>query len=237
MKLSEFFTDLSLGELSQLSVGTENSGNIAESEYPKIIRFLQKALTRLYTRFPLRFEEVIIEQVTGRTRYPLDSKYATTNIDNDEVDHYLVDSVDAPFLDNILQIEEVYSELGEIVAVNNRESDQSIFTVDYKTLLIPEEFLGGSALSVTYKANHPVIKNSGIIDADNIELEIHELLLEPLLTMVTAMVFKSTGSPENTQLALQMDVTADMQMSVIESKNLIRKEEFVNERFWRNGWV
>jgi hypothetical protein len=237
MTLSEVFDYLSIGELAQLNIGTGNNGQISEDKYPLFIKYMQLSLSKLYARFPLRYEEIIVEQITGRTSYPLLSKHALSKDSADGTDIFIMDSVSNPFLDNIIQLETITDEFGEEILLNNSVSDKSLFTTDYRTLLIPEDFNDGATLSIVFRADHPKINTSGIIDAENTEVFLPQVLLEPLLTSVTIRALNSMTSAETKQLAMQKEAELEMQLVEIESKNLIRREEFTNIRFWSNGWV
>ena len=60
MKLPDLYRELSYGELSNLALGVEGSGAIAEEHQPRIVQFANEALLKLYSRFILKESTLII---------------------------------------------------------------------------------------------------------------------------------------------------------------------------------
>ena len=61
MKLSDFFTHLSYGVLSQYAIGTSDTGEIDEKQYPRMTALTNLGLTKLHSQLPLRFEQVLLQ--------------------------------------------------------------------------------------------------------------------------------------------------------------------------------
>ena len=53
MILSDYFTELSYGELSNTAMAVDGTGTIEEVHQPKVVRYLNEGLRRLHGRFPL----------------------------------------------------------------------------------------------------------------------------------------------------------------------------------------
>ena len=105
--LQEIFDNLTYGNLSHVSIGNAALGYIEAKDYPKIVSGVNNALTAIHKRFLLRTEEVRIQQQAGQSTYYLRSDYAVSNSANPAVTKYLLDSVAAPFSDNLFKIEKV----------------------------------------------------------------------------------------------------------------------------------
>ena len=54
MLLSDIFEQLTMGEVSQLSLGGTNEGGVLPQDYPKIVPHINLALTEIYKRFNLK---------------------------------------------------------------------------------------------------------------------------------------------------------------------------------------
>ena len=79
MKLIEVFDQLTASELSTLYIGGAEAGQITEANYPTVVKHINLALTALYKRFFLKEGRVDLAMVSGRSVYPIHSKYAVSN--------------------------------------------------------------------------------------------------------------------------------------------------------------
>ena len=71
MNIEDLFTSLSYGELNNLSMSADGSGSIEESKQPQILLYANEGLLRLYGRFLLKENDVLIEMVEHITNYHL----------------------------------------------------------------------------------------------------------------------------------------------------------------------
>ena len=78
MTLQDIFDKLTFGELSQIGVSGNGTG-ISQEDYPKLISHVNLGLTDLYTKFPLREREVVIQQYDEISFYELDITHAQSN--------------------------------------------------------------------------------------------------------------------------------------------------------------
>ena len=79
MKVSELFYRLSVGELSNLSMSNEGSGEIREKDKGKLIVYTNAALKALHKRFVIVTKEVLVETIDHITNYPLKKRYALSS--------------------------------------------------------------------------------------------------------------------------------------------------------------
>jgi len=236
MFLSELFEQLTYGELSQTAIGGLNAVGIGSEHYKQVVAHVNLALTDLHKRFPLRFEEVLVQQYDWIQEYHLKAQYAETNTDSTEEVKYLIDSVYEPFKNNVLKIEQVFSEIGEERPINDTSKQWSVFTPKPKTVLIPynDEH---NTFSVIYRANHPKIIVDDDFDPENVELDIVDALIAPICIYVAGRIVGNMGSTDNLNASSHYQSRYELALLEVEKHDLIPKDTLYNDRLEKNGWV
>lgn len=153
MKVSDAFTELAYGELHGNALAM--NGEIVEKDFYKVMHFLQMGLTALYTRFPLLTKDLTVIQQSWLTQYPLRKEHAVT--DPTPGVKFILDSRLDPFLGDVLRIEEVVDEEGDVLELNSTDYDKVALTPAMDVLEIPNPS-ATNALFVTYRANHPLLE-------------------------------------------------------------------------------
>jgi hypothetical protein len=164
MKVSELFRRLSYGELSNLAISGEGSGHLQVDKHPQIIQYTNDGLLLLYSRFVLRKQHLVIEQLPHITSYRLKKRYAESNTESDAPFKYIKDSADDPFEDDVIKILEVHDDCGNPFPLNDKNRPGSLFTPDPDTLQVPNPQGGwdlGIPLGVIYQARHPKLLDQG----------------------------------------------------------------------------
>lgn len=237
MKLSEVFNYLESGELGNIALGVPDVdsviGEIRPEHWPKLIAHTNLALTALYTRFWLSSKEEIIQLFPHIQQYWLDRKYAQTNTLSPESYRYIMDSVFMPFQDDVLKIEEIHNEGGEIVYLNDLTQPWSVFTPTYNSIQIPYPMWCNS-LVIHYRANHPQIP----LDTDKpnqVELQIPHGFLEPLLFYIAHRVFASMNVDNDGESNNYLQ-KYENSCKQLESKGLHITPNYSNLRLDQNGW-
>jgi hypothetical protein len=168
--------------------------------------------------------------------YVLDSKFALSNIDSTEPVKYIIDSVERPFLDDVLQISAVYDESGIEMSVNDSTDCDSAFLPNYKTIQIPRP-ADDNTMFVVYRAQHPTIDD----DFDNpsdVEVNIPGYAEEPLLTYIAARVHGSRLDMESQALSSELKARFDLQLGEIERVNLLHNTiNDTNTKLGEGGWL
>lgn len=205
MTLKELLKDLTYGELARLKLGGLIPGGDFEAEvdpsrYEQLLTHINLGLKAIYKRFFLLSRETYVEMVEEKALYVLDRKYAQTNTDSviPIEDRYIADSVDNPFLDDILKIEEVYDEGGNKLPLNDVTEELSIFTPSYRSIQVPYP-VAGNTYAVQYRATHPKIEYEAALDPDNVEIALPNSLHEALLYYVASRVFAAKGGDQGTE--------------------------------------
>lgn len=193
MTLDDIYDALATGELSQVILGSDTSGNleIPEERRRQIRRSLQLGLTDLHTRFLIREKHVKLELIPEKTVYRLDSKYAVSNLKSNAV-KYLIDTDDV-FDDSLLQVERLYDDEGSPIGLNELSNDLSVRTLEDNVLLIPGG-LKTENLLVHYRANHPPLEKF-LSDAapSLIPIELPAKYLQALLYFIAHRALNPVG--------------------------------------------
>jgi len=203
MTLLDILKDLTYGELAQLRIGDLLAGE-PESQpdpvrYEQIISHINLGLKEIYKRFFLRSREIYIQQYEQINTYVLSSKYAQTNVASLEPIKYIMDTVDDPFQDDTLKIEEVYDEAGNKLPLNDITEELSVFTPTYRSIQIPNPN-NDNTLSVQYRACHPRIVYTGVgFDPADVEIMLPNSLHEALLYYVANRAFASLNRDQGTE--------------------------------------
>ena len=235
MLLSDLFMYLAYGELSQMAIGTNNAGGIDESDYPTLISHINLGLTNLHSRLPLKQSQALILQQSDRQVYPLTPIYAT-NSTSAEKGKFILDSALEPFANDVLKIEEVYTESNIVMPLNDSAKEDSVFTPLFNTLQVPNP-QSNKILAVLYRANHAQLPAQRGLDISNVEVNIPAVLIEPLLTFVVGRVAAAGNNAENIQKAVAYQQKYEVQLQQIMHSGGLSVESPSNLRIRRNGWV
>jgi len=235
MLLSELFMYLAYGELSQMALGTNNHGGIDESDYPTLISHINLGLTNLHSRLPLKQSQVIIAQQSDRTLYPLTSTYAI-NSSSAEKNKFILDSATALFANDVLKVEEVYTEKNILLPLNDSAKVGSLFTPSFNTLQVPAP-KANKVLAVLYRANHAQLPAKRGVDISAIEVDIPAVLIEPLLTFVVGRVVAAGSNQNSIQEAAAYQQKFELQVQQIVQSGALSVDRPSNLRMRSNGWV
>lgn len=242
MLLSDLFEQLTIGEMSQLSMGGPNTHGVQPHDYHKIIPHINLGLIEIYKRFDLKLSEVVIQQYDQIQTYYLRSKYAVTNTTSTEPVKYIEDSVYQPFEDDVLRIEKVINEDGQELYLNQEDSAWSesktywtVHTPMFDAVQVPYPE-SANQMIVTYRASHAKIPVT-LKDPSTIEVHVPNALLEGLLFYIGGRVNVNRG----TELSLAEGQTfmAKFEQSIqkVSELNLVNTIDTENRKLDMNGWV
>lgn len=227
MKLIDVVRQLRAGELSKLSLGTQD-------DIINLFPHINLALTALHTRFPLRMKSVDIQQYDHISDYVLDRAFAQTNDESGELYKYILDTQAAPFIEDIIKIEQVFDELGCELPLNDIVRYESVYTPNYNTIQVGRPN-GDMMMSVTYRADHPKILDS--TDPNTFEVQISHSYLEPLLYFVAARVNSVMPSLDGQNTSNNFLMRYENACALLEQKTVLHKDEPSNMKLRDNGWV
>ena len=214
MKLSEVFEQLSVGELSQLSIGGGESGTIDASNYGRLIPHINLGLTALYTRFNLKENEVTVPLVPGTRTYTLN----------------------AP---DLLKIERVQDSQNREWALNDEGNVLACRALSTNVLQVPAELAATeSFVMVGYRANHPkIIVGSGSFDPDATEIELPYSHFEALLYFVGSRFHNPIGMTNEFHAGNSYYAKYEAECMRLEQINLDTDQGGQYNRLISGGWV
>lgn len=238
MKLSEIFSQLTFGELKQVTLGGHDSGAVQSTNYSEIIAHINLGLLDLYKRFPIVTNSLILQTVAGRTRYELSNTYAFSY---NEDDYHIVDSLDDPFASDILRINEIKDIYGNTVPINDRNRHNNISLSAYNVLTIP--WATGDAaetLVVEYRAKPTTLSvptNASSLDLTK-TIALPDTFVEPLLAYVEYRVHKARGGEAGLAQARLAKGNYDALCMELERENVLHNNVAItNEKLHINGWA
>lgn len=223
MKLSEVFSQLAYGELSQLSLGTLTSGELSEDAHAPLLAHVNLGLTAIYKRFNLK---------EGRLVFPLSQSgnvYKLTVAD-------------------LNKIERVYTSEGTELPLNDANSPLSCYTPQLNILRVPKKIVNKDrdlpekyqtdGLEVVYRANHTKIEaTGGTLTPETVELELPDTYLEALLYFVASRAHNPIGLVNEFNAGNNWAAKYEMECQRLEALNLEVDESNENTRLNKNGWV
>lgn len=194
MLVSELFRRLSFGELSNLSIGSEGSGQISEEGIPKLIKYTNDGLLKLFSRFLLKESSIIVEQVSHITNYHLKRQFAESSGSNEKY-RYIKDLPNSPFQGDVIKILSVVDSKGDPRPLNDVENPRSVYTPQPDTLQIPRP-IACQALGVMYQARHVPLNSDGegILNQD---IDIPFFLENALQSYIASLVYSHMNGQEN----------------------------------------
>lgn len=243
MRLQEIFDQLSQGELSQIYTGQGLQG-ITHENVQRVAHAINTGLTALHTRFFLREERLKLRLQPGRFTYPLTSKYAEETLDSQESVRYIERSFD----DNLLKIEQVFTDSGYELGLNDRDDPLSVRTPSMNILAVPKEivekardlpdYLETDTLEVVYRANHPHLNEDvGLDDAEEYEIELPYSHLQALLYFVASRIYNPTGMSNQFHMGNSFAQKFELECQRLEMDNIQIDRGVTNTRLERMGWV
>ena len=203
MTLEELFQRLSYGPLSNLALSNEGVGGIVDAHKPKVVLYINDALTRLHTRFLLVEHGLILRQVEGISNYelvPENTYTASVSDDPPEAIPYIQDTISKPFEDDLIKILKVYNCHGCEVPLNNEKWRGSYFTPENHVLQIPCP-VNGELTHVVYQAKHKRIEFNPAKLGQTITIP--PSLEEALTSYVAYLAYSAMNGQENVARATE----------------------------------
>lgn len=230
MILSELFTRLALGELTNL--GLAEGGVIEAGKKPQIVLHANDALKRIYTRFLLKEDTLFIDMIAGRTSYPLKKIHAQSDTDDANTAPRFINDLGRPFTEDVVKVMAVYDGQGRKFALNDPHTVLSAHTPQATLLQIPHP-IGGQPLAVLYQAGHP--KLTGV---EGQALELPDFLEGALTAYIAYKVFTHMNTQENTVKAGEHLKTYESICIDAVEQDLVSTGSVSGElRFEKNGWL
>lgn len=208
MFLNEVHDQLASAEFSKMHMGGDGSGELNPTEIPRINRIIQAGIADLYTKFSIKEGELLLRTKIGKTKYELTPANSVTSGDPYA---FIIDSIDNPYLGDILQIVSVTSDTGHSIRLNEdvqvsrtlthntelvglaslTQGHISAFLPSYNVLQFNSGHNGGDVL-VRYKAKPKPLDTS--LAPDNVFIELPDHYLQALVYYVAHRLTNPMGS-------------------------------------------
>lgn len=144
MQIKEILDYLKYSELANVNLGGKKGVDILTEDLPAIIPHINMAMIELYKRFHLKQDELIIQTSTGKPFYDMERKYAL-NSGSSEINKFIIDTVEKPFTDNLIKVDQVYDDSTN----NNDVASLPILILRFKYELFPIK----AVMILSYVAN------------------------------------------------------------------------------------
>ncbi len=236
MNVTELLNDLAIGELSNLSMAEGNT--ILPAKVPQIIKYANEGLLRLYTKFLLKENDLILETRVGTTYYHLLKRFAYTQYDESnppaEWDMpYIMDLGKEPFKEDVIKVLGVYDFNGVAVPLNDTEQRRSVFTPQALMLQVPNP-RDGETLSVQYQAKHDVIP---VTDYSDIVITLPEVLRSALNAYIASKVYMHMNTAETTAKGQEHSIIYEVLcQDAIDMDLVSTSSSTTNTKFQIRGW-
>lgn len=221
MKVSELFYQLSVGELSNLSMSNEGSGSIREQDQGKLITYVNGALLAIHKRFVLVTKEVLIECYDHITNYHLKKRYALHS-GSTEPYKYIIDLPNNMFKEDVIRVIEVYNALKQKLPLNDPGRFGSVYTPSPLVLQVPEP-ITRNALSVVYQAENIPLNYVGLEPTEVLaqEFELPHFLEAALINHISYKVYSHMNGQEHQAKAQEYLTLYEAECTDIEANDLV----------------
>lgn len=237
MKLSDIFSQLAYGELSQVSLVDQGTGLISTTKYAPVVAHVNMGLTALYTRFHLKESRLILPLRAGQVSYPLHSdedirvEYGAEDFEND-----------------ILKVEKVLTDAGIELGLNDASDIYGCMTPSAAVLRVPLVLVNKGpdlpadlmtdSLELVYRAGHPriVIPSSGLLPA-KVNIELPDSHLMALLLYVASRVHNPIGMSNEFHAGNSYYAKYEAECARLGHDGLGVDQGSHNTRAGRGGWV
>lgn len=237
MDLQELFRRLSYGELSNLAVGAQGVGAIAEDQQPRIVSFANEALLRLHSRYLLRENVLFFKQIEHLTYYYMLKRFARSQLTDPPCANtphlYIMDNTSEPYDDDLIKVLEVIDEDSRVLPLNDAEHRNSIYTPQPNLIQVPHP-VAGRIYAVNYQARHPLLSHTDQCQ----EIDLPYTLEGALTAYIAAKVFSFMNGQENVgQASMHMQTYESICMEVDQMDLVSQSTNQTNVKFDARGWI
>lgn len=238
--VSDLFSELSFGELSNLSMSLNASGEIDEIRQGQVIAFANDALTALYTRFPHNTDYVKVTLQDGQNKYYLRTEFAVSDQTPGNLNtRYITDTVDEPFAGRLSKIISIWDKdaeyyLDEEVVVNDEYASPAVKLLSYDGFYVDEP-VADNVYTVKYQALHPLLSIDPAVETENIVLA--PVLWQAFKAYVASSIFASIGGEDATvKAATQMNIYEGICIRAEADDTLQKSSSENHDKLREGGW-
>jgi len=238
--LQDLFNTLATGVYANTSF--RDSDNVLKEEhYGKVVNSINLGIVEIYKRFKFLENELSLHITPLTTNYYLRLSRVAALIDIDE-NKYIESSTVDGFL-NIVKIITVYNSIGEELKLNSISSYISELPTVIELapdILQITNFLLPQTLSVVYQSYPDKITENDYSNPMAYELNIPDVIIDPLVAYIAAKTFKPTGANDSTANAdksSSYEQQYELACQKLAMYGLAVQDKIERETFNSNGWV
>lgn len=233
MNIELLFQNLAHAELSNLALVDEDTGNIKNNRKPSILVYADEGLLRLYSRFILKTNDLIVEPVEHITNYYLLPRFAENHEPKLEPYTYIKDLPLEPFEGDVIKILDVFNIHGQKLPLNDSEQPRSLFTPQANVLQVPYKDVL-TPLNVVYQARHKPLD----ISKPEQNIYLPDVLHAALRSYIAHKVYGNMNTEGSTANALSHLSAYEAVCFEAETKDLVNNSNITtNTIFRKRGWV
>lgn len=233
MNTRGILTQLSYGELSNLSMGNDGDGTIRQRDIGKVLNAINDGLSEMSGLFTIKDSVVHIRLVDHITTYHLDSRFAISQQPQPDVDEpYIIDNNREPFQNDVRKIHSIYDSLGNLIPINDENKSNSVFINGRDSITVPDP-VSGIYLFLHYKAQHFRVT----VDNLSAELLIPNSLVPALKMYVASRIYGAMSTVDASNKSVEylnhyLNIVKDLKNEDATSESRFKINQFDN-----NGWV
>lgn len=237
MLFGDLCTQLAFGELGNLSaISDAVAGTIKTPALPKITNYTNEALLKLYSRFVLKENDLLLQLYPHITYYHLIPRFAvsytpTGSVDNEPI-RYILDTNYEPFADELLKVLSIHDMDGCKVPLNDENDDRSVFSPQDKLLQVPNPE-DNTYLNLRFQQRHTKIQ--AVLSE---EIVVPDVLMTALTSYIAYKTFSHMNSDNSTAKAQEFLALYERECDAVVANDLVGSSvSQTNSRFDRGGWV
>lgn len=254
ISLEDVFDALKYGELSQLSIGGQDQGDVNEHNWKQIVNSVQLGLGALYRRFNLHSGTALLHPVEGQYVYHMTRDRFRNSPSFDPVRNPF-EHGPVKFNDSLIEITNMKAVSGLTFPINITGDITSIGIKDVRVISLPDKFFdhdfantmqltAGRVIEISYKGGHPKLFLRAELDSTGFDgmdfrqkmLELPEIYLEALLYFVAARFHNPIGMQNEFHSGNAYAQKYEMLCAQLEMHNHQNDEVRYNTNFQRNGF-
>jgi hypothetical protein len=226
MYVKEIFEHLGQGELRNLAIGAPDDGGIARHDYAKVIPHINLGITEIYSRLGALYKKVNIQCDKEIQTYHLHPKYAQAGTAPTK---YIMDSVEDPFLGNVLKIESIKDH-----TINDLADPLTISSDSYLQFMVPEPT--DELLELQYKAQLPQVSVAEF-DLATTEIDFPYTYVPALLNYIGSRVLVGMTTPKGELNSMGYMAKFEGSMTQLLQQGFEIVNDTTNTKLHMNGWV
>jgi hypothetical protein len=236
MKLTRVFDQLRYGTLKGQAVSREGA-QIEELDYPRLITCVNSAMTVLYGRFKLKYNEALIRLIPAKYVYELHSDFAEANTTSTQFTRWIVDTEELPFLDDLVRIHSVTANDGSSLPINDSSDCMTATTPSYNSVQLPPEVVDIlTSVSIIYEASPFPLEASTTLAPEVTEVRIPDTMLECLCYYAACKFMEQSTAQDKVAKANEFLQKYELRANELEEYGMVNVDYTSNTNLGDNVW-